>query len=101
MCRDIDHCTRQLAAILDDIEIATRIEPDQRPQQTIAVALVNTTSRATRADLIQALERRGFIVVSTPQESPIRVDATAGTTPISDDRAVQETLQGDSEVDTP
>lgn len=101
MCRDIDYCTRQLAAILDDIEIATRIEPDQRSQQTIAVALVNTASRATRADLIEALEGRGFTVVSTPQESPIRVDATVDTTPVPGDRAAKETLPDDSEVDTP
>lgn len=78
MSADIDYWTRQLRAVLDKMEPATRVEPDRGAEHTIAVSLEETTARSARAELIAALERRGFDTVSASQESPIRVDATAG-----------------------
>ena len=77
MPADIDYWTRQLTAVLDYMEPATRVEPERGAETTVAVSLVNTTARSARAELIRALERRGFKIVSSSQESPIRVDATA------------------------
>lgn len=77
MPAEIDYWTRQLRAVLSRMEPATRIESDRGTEHTIAVSLINTSARSARAELIAALERRGFAVVSTTRESPIRVDATA------------------------
>lgn len=77
MSADIDYWTRQLTAVLGKMEPATSVDPDRGAEHTIAVSLVNTSARSARAELIRALERRGFEIVSSSQESPIRVNATA------------------------
>jgi hypothetical protein len=77
MPTDIDYWASQLTAVLDKMEPATSVDPERGAETTIAVSLVNTSARSARAELIRALERRGFKIVSASRESPIRVDATA------------------------
>jgi len=73
---DLDYWSRQLRAALERMEPETKMTI-RKNAHDIVVAVASGSSRAERAELVAALERRGFEIVSTTTEEYVRVNATA------------------------